>query len=208
MPVFRYTGPSTVAAQGASEVSRFIDGLPDQLYDEARKIFATRAAKAHAEVQENARTKLKRRTGHLSRSIKFQVTGSDLKTLEASVYASKAVGGEEVVYAKTHEFGAEIKAKRAYKRVPGGPYLNIPTANNKTPAGVTRMPPKEVFNQGGFLLRFASGRWGVVHPGKGLMYILVKKVSIPARLGMRAAVDEQVPRLIEDLRRLRWSDTR
>lgn len=206
MALFRYPGPNGMSAEGAEEVSRFVDRMPDYLYDEARKIFADRAARAHAQVQENTRTKLKRRTGQLARSIKFQVSGGDLRTLEASVYASKTVGSEEIVYAKTHEFGATIRAKRAYKNVPGGPYLNIPTDNNKTTAGVTRLSAREVFNQGGYLQRFPSGRWGVVQPGVGLMYILVKQVKIPARLGMRDAVDAQLPGLMDDLRYLRWSE--
>ena len=200
--------PKSVEIEGKEELSRFVNELPITLFTDVKTIFQKRAAKAHSTVQDNARTKLKRRTGQLARSIKYSVTGETLKTLEASVYASKTVGSEEIVYAKTHEFGATITAKKAYKRVPGGPYLNIPTDANQTPAGVMRMGPREVFNQGGFMKRLPSGRWGVIHPDKGLMFILVKRVTIPARLGMRDAVEAEIPWLLDDLRQLRWGDKR
>lgn len=193
---------TNITVEGADEVSKFLRRMPQRTYEDARKVFAKRAAMAHETVQENARTKLKRRTGHLARSIKFQVTGQSLETLEGHVYSGRVPGAEELPYVLTHEFGARISAKKAYKRLPGGPYLNIPLDDNKTPAGVTRMSAKTVFQQGGYIIRGRGAKFYVVHPSKGLMFALVKRVTVPPRLGMREAVEEQVPGLLKDLRQV------
>ena len=99
------------------------------------------------------------------------------------------------MYAPTHEFGATIKAKNAYKGVPGGPYLNIPTRNNKTPAGVTMLQAREVFNQGGYIAKFKSGRYGVMMDGQ-LMFSLHKEVEIPKRLKMIETAEGEIPTML------------
>jgi len=105
-----------------------------------------------------------------------------------------------VVYAPIHEYGGVIKAARAYRKVPGGPYLNIPASANKTKAGVMRYTAKDVFQMGGYIRRIGR-RWGVML-GKQLMFTLHKEVTIPARLGFRDAVDAEIPTLLSELNRL------
>ena len=185
------------------ELNEYLRTFSERQFPEVKTAFQKHAMEAHATVQDNARSKLHHRTGTLARSIKFNVSGANIDSLEASIYTAANVGGAEVVYAPIHEYGGTISAKRAYRKVPGGPYLNIPLPKNLTAAGVQRMTPKMVFDRGGTLIPKNSGfGYNVLLPGVGLMFTLVKKVTIPPRLGMRDAVEEQIPLLIESLRQV------
>ncbi len=200
------TNIQSIKVEGAKEVVKFLDQLPESTYDDARSVFLKRVAKAHAQVQVNLRTVMRVRSGTLARATRFEITGKTLKTLEGSLYVSQAGSGStELIYARTQEYGSPqggIKAKKAYKRLPGGPYLNIPTKNNKTAAGVTRLSAKQVFQRGGYIKYFIGGTWGVILPGTGVMFTLHKKVEVPARMGMRASMEEQIPQVLEDLKNL------
>ena len=193
---------SSIEIRGLEEVRQLIADLPENLFDQTKEIFKVKTFAAHREVTGNlVAGPLYSRTGLLRKSLSTEVSGSTLQNLRAGIYAGRYLGGQEIVYAPIHEFGGTIRAKRAYMGLPGGPYLNIPTRKNKTPAGVTRLSAKEVFNQGGYIVKMKSGVFGVFLSGE-LMYTLHKEVKIPARLGMRKAVDDEIPTLVSQLRKL------
>lgn len=187
-----------VDIKNLGEVKQYLDRLPERAFDDAKKIFAEAVFNADKTIKKNATEKLKVRTGALRRSIVSSVSGSNLGTLQATVGSSSKVGGVELVYAPLHEFGGTVRAKNAYKRVPGGPYLNIPLSANKTAAGVTRLQAREVFNQGGSIVKTKSGGYGVLLNGQ-MMFTLKKQVVIPARLGMIEASEDEVPTILNRL---------
>jgi hypothetical protein len=200
-----FTPPVKEIRADTEEVERYLSDFPEETFEQARAIFLEKIAKAHTRVQANLRLRMKVRTGNLSRATRFSVTGTNLRTLDAHLYVAHQQSGEEMVYAKTHEYGSPpggIVAKNAYKNVPGGPYLNIPAKPNLTPAGVMRKGPRTVFEEGGFIVQAASGRWVVMDREGTLMFSLVKKVHIPPRMGMRKAMDDQTPHLLKDLQEI------
>ena len=131
------------------ETVDYIKKLPEDAFDIAKRGMATALLKADKGIKTN--TTLMRRTGNLFKSIQTRVEGRDIKSLKASIYTTS-------IYAPVHEYGATIKAKKAYKNVPGGPYLNIPTSANKTASGVTRKTARQVFEHGGHIVKFKSGK--------------------------------------------------
>lgn len=169
-----------------SEVQNWLSEIPDESFDAVSE----EVTRALASADENIKTKteLKRRTGNLMKSIQIRVQGSDFESLEASIYTTS-------VYAPTHEYGATIRAKNAYKGVPGGPYLNIPTDANKTPAGVTRMTATQVFAAGGFICKFQSGKYGLMLNGE-VVYTFHKQVTIPKRLKMIEYTENEIPTML------------
>jgi len=187
-----------VKLKNIAAIKRYLYIMPESMFKDARKVFSTAVFKADKKIKDNATTELKVRTGALRRSIVSVVSGNDLDTLQASVGSASKVGGVELVYAPIHEYGGTIKAKKAYKKVPGGPYLNIPMSANKTPAGVTRLQAREVFNQGGRVIKTKNGKYGVLLNGQ-MMFILKKQVVIPARLGMIKAAENEVPTILSSL---------
>ena len=72
--------------------------------------------------------------------------------------------------------------------------------SNLDSRGVMIYTSRQVFNSGGFTKRSrASGKW-YVFSNTGLpMFVLVKKVTLLPRLGMRAAQDKIIPQLMDDL---------
>lgn len=178
------------------EVQTFLSKMSSNMFDDAKDIFQQNAFNIENKIKSNATTNLNVRSGTLRRSFGSEVSGEKLANLSLSIYAAGRVGGETVVYAPVHEFGATIKAKNAYKNVPGGPYLNIPAPANKTPAGVQRMSAKMVFSRGGYI----AGK--VVYLNGQPMFYLVKKVTIPPRLGMIEAVESEIPTILSDLQNM------
>jgi phage gpG-like protein len=187
-----------VEVKNLTEVKRYLAQLPERTFKDAKKAFSEAVFKADKKIKDNATDKLRVRTGALRRSIVSVVSGSDLDTLQASVGSASKVGGLELVYAPIHEFGGTVRAKKAYKRVLGGPYLNIPLSSNKTAAGVTRLQAREVFNQGGRVIKTKNGKYGVLLNGQ-MMFILKKQVVIPARLGMIKAAEDEIPTILSRL---------
>ncbi|RLI66163.1 MAG: hypothetical protein DRO88_02535 [Promethearchaeia archaeon] len=180
----------------SSEVETYLSKLPNQMFNRTKSAFLTALTNADRKTKQNATNRLKVRTGNLKRSIKFLLAGNEIKTLKGSLFTVGRLGGQSIVYAPIHEYGGTIRAKNAYKKVPGGPYLNIPTQENKTPAGVQRMTARMVFSQGGYI----AGK-GVYLNGKR-MFSLVKKVKIPARLGMHDAAKGEIKTLLNELQNL------
>ena len=188
--------PLSVEIINLSETLRYLERMPEETFDDAHDAFQVAVLAADAQVKGNFGGKLQVRTGTLRRSIQTSVEGTDLRTLDARIYGAKFAGGEQLVYTLTQEFGATIKAKRAYKGVPGGPYLNIPLAANKTAAGVQRMSAREVFGAGGYI----RGRAVFSHDDKA-MFALVKEVKVRPALGMIEAAEDQVPTILSTLQR-------
>lgn len=193
-----------ITIKGGDELQRFLDKLPEGMYDAAKTSFARAAIAAHAKVTARIQngTPMFRRTGNLARSMNFSVSGGTLGSLNAAVFSSSTVSGSPVIYAPIHEIGGTVRAKNAYARVPGGPYLNIPTSANKTASGVQRLSAREVFANGGKVIKSKKGNYlvfGKTARGFEPMFILKKSVTIPARLQMRETVLGEVPGLISSL---------
>lgn len=179
---------------GMDAVRKLVREMPDRQFEGAKTAFQATAADVHGKVSDgiNDGNPLHNRSGVLKRSLKHAVYGNDLGSLHSDVWS-------DVVYAPIQETGGKVEAKKAYKGVPGGPYLNIPLPANKTPAGVTRMQAKEVFASGGFLVRSGAGNWLVMLNGQP-MFVLKKEVTIPPRLGMEKAANDAVPTLLSRLK--------
>jgi len=184
-----------VTVTNLREVLTELNRVPQMWFEGAKTAFQKATLAASNQTKDNATSILNVRSGRLRQSIGQEVKGTAISNIKASVFSG-------VKYAVIHEFGGTVRAIDKYLGVPGGPYLNIPMSDNKTAAGVTRMQAREVFNNGGYIVRLRSGKYGVFMDGK-LMFVLVKSVTIPARLGMRDATEEQIPTLLSDLMDLR-----
>lgn len=182
----------SVDVEGKKEVESFFKKLPVNSFDVAKDAFQEATLRAANEVK--AFKNLKVRTGNLRRSIGQDVRGSTLKDLSGSIYSAQGTGSKEVIYGPIQEYGGTIRAKDKYKWVKGGPYLNIPTDENKTAAGVMRMTAHEVFNQPGAHVRGRS-----VWIGDKMMFTLVKSVTLTERLGMRQAAENEIPTLLSNI---------
>lgn len=179
------------------EVRTFLSNLPEDLFKKSKLIFRKTAFSIENKTKKNATDILKVRTGNLKRSIGSEVGGNSLSELNLSVYAAGKIGGQTVVYAPIQELGGVIKAKNAYKNVPGGPYLNIPGLANKTAAGVQRMSAKQVFANGGFINGRTVMRGGDDNARAfDVMFYLVKSVTIKPRLGMVDAATDEIPTML------------
>jgi len=183
-----------------AEVRKYLEDFPEDTFDDAKVVFQKATLDAQVDVESNFGITLQSRTGALKRSIRTSASGKDLDSLQASIFGAAVSKGKPMVYTLMQEYGGEVIAKNAYKNVPGGPYLNIPTKSNKTPSGAQRMGAREVFRQGGYIVK-GKKRWAVMLGGKA-MFILVKRVKIPASLGMRDAAEDQVPVILARLIRL------
>lgn len=135
------------------------------------------------------------RTGELSRSFHSKSYGnlSDIDSIGGKVWTNSP-------YAAIHEFGGTIEAKRAYANLPGGPFLNIPSDDNKTPAGVMRMNAREVFNAGAHIQRIngPKAKYMVLLNDKP-MFWLVKSVTIKPKLEFKSTAEAEVPTLLSSI---------
>lgn len=190
-----------VEVKNLAEVNQYLTQIPENLFDDTKKIFQTAVLKADKRVKSLFGKRLQSRTGMLRRSLRTSVTGTKLSTLKASFYSAANVGSTPVVYAPIHEYGGTIKAIDKYMGVPGGPYLNIPTGSNKTPAGVMKKNAKMIFNEGGYIQRSRKGNWGVFL-GSKMMFVLVKKVDIKPQLSMNVSAERQIPTILSSLKEL------
>ncbi|SET79857.1 hypothetical protein SAMN04487962_12524 [Marinobacter segnicrescens] len=133
------------------------------------------------------------RTGELSRSFNSRVYGSTLDDIGGRVWTNSP-------YARIHETGGVINAKKAYRNLPGGPYLNIPASDNKTASGVMRMNAREAFNAGAFILPINSNkaRYMILLNNKP-MFWLVKSVTIKPRLEFKSTAEKEIPTLLSTI---------
>ena len=183
-----------------SEVRTLLQKLPDHLYDQARKVIGSAARNTQAKVTKRfngpKHTSLQNRTGQLVRSIRTSVTGNDLNTLKSAVFTRS-------VYAPVHEFGATIKAKNKFNWLPDGPYLAIPSQNQKTAAGVPRLTVTEAFETlDTRIYRLTGGKaqFGIFDSIAGIpLFWLVKEVKVKERLRMVKTAQDEVPTLLQRL---------
>jgi phage gpG-like protein len=175
-----------VTVRNLREVRNYLEGLPVDSVASVKTEISRTLLEVDRDIKTN--TSLNRRTGGLFQSIKTEVSGSSLSDLKASIYTDS-------VYAPIHEYGGTVRAIDKYRRVPGGPYLNIPTDSNKTAAGVTRMQAREVFAMGGNVVKFRSGKYGVML-GSQIMFTLQKSSRIQPRLKMIDTAEDSVPTLL------------
>jgi hypothetical protein len=166
--------------------------IPERLFPRAKNLARDGVLKAQRKtVSEMTGKGALRRSGTLARSIQTTARGSALDNLYASVGAAQTVGGKELVYAPVHQKGAlhnnapriTIRAKNAFKNLPGGPYLTVPAPANQTGAGVMRMTPRQLFSGGGKIGTGSSGRGISLFDNNGReMFFLAKKVSFLRKL--------------------------
>lgn len=191
----------TTKAQGTDRVIKILKKIPEANFNAAKKAFSVAAFGAHEEITKNASGgTLQRRTGTLARGFTVGVQGGNIANLKGEVASSS-------IYAPIQEYGGTIRATSAYRRVPGGPYLNIPTSFNKTAAGVQRQSARSVFMQGGHIVQSKRGNYVVMLNGMP-MFSLVKRVTIPARLGMRKAGKNQIRPLLDTLAQIHEQELR
>ena len=183
-----------VTLQGADEFILLMNELPETMYTQTHEILKDAVFNAHRNITAY-RGGLVNRTGSLRRSLRTKVSGNTLATLKGEVWTNSK-------YAPIQETGGTIVAKNAYRRVAGGPYLNIPLSDNKTARGVMRETARQVFDDGGYVFKARSGKHFVASSTGQLMFILVKQVEIPARLNMLKSGEDEIPTLLSRLRQL------
>lgn len=197
----------SIRVSGDAQLREELRKLPASLFEAAK----TEITRATLDTQTGVLSRLRggplyTRTGNLARSIRTEVKGNTLDTLQASVYSSAGTAAIPVVYAPIHEFGGTVYAKQRYRKVPGGPYLNIPLPANKTAAGVTRQTAKQVFSSGGFIRRSRLGNYLIFGKSSGVtqpLFALKRSVRIPARLGMLDTATVETKNLIDRLQKFR-----
>jgi phage gpG-like protein len=190
----------TVDVRGIPEVRAMLTKFPDETFQAA--VVAMRVATVNAKRTIQGRfvsysgtrggSRLQNRSGDLRKSIKRETSGKDLANLFSRVFSDNE-------NAAIHEFGGTINARSKYSRMPGGPYLNIPTSSNLSGAGSTMFSPGEIFATGGYIFKSKSGNFIVASKGGTPMFVLVKSVTIKPRLGMEKAVVDEIPTLLRVL---------
>ena len=190
----------TVDVRGITEVRAMLTKFPDETFQAATKAIRVATVNAKRTIQGNfvsysgtrGSSRLQNRSGGLRKSIRRETSGKDLANLFSRVFSDHE-------NASVHELGATINAKSKYVRVPGGPYLNIPTSSNLSGGGAMMFSPGEIFATGGYIFRSKSGNFIVASKGGTPMFVLVKSVTIKPRLGMEKAVTDEVPTLLRVL---------
>lgn len=189
---------ATVTVTTLDELRNELRVMPERLFSSVKRETRVATLAVQSTVVGNiSRGPLHSRTGALARSIQAEVAGDRLSTLRASVFSDK------VPYARIQEEGGTIVAKKAYRRTPGGPYLNIPTRENKTASGVTRMTAQQVFAAKGYIRKSRLGNYLVFGTLKGRvvpLFSLKKSVTLPARLGMKDSANKEAAALLDRLR--------
>ena len=153
-----------------------------QLLRQLHVIALDYAAKGETQAKRRAETVLDVHSGHLAGSIAGRVVKS---SGYVAVKLSAGGGGEDVKYAATHEYGAEIRPKKSK-------WLTIPVHDElKTAiAGVGRVPSARDIPGLTFAMSLKKQPL-LVHEITGeVWYILRKRVTIPERPFMRPSLDD------------------
>lgn len=190
----------TVDVRGITEVRAMLAKFPDETFKAATVAMREATKNAKRTVQGNFKSydgsrggsSLHNRSGDFRRSVRRETSGTTLAGLFSRVYSDSE-------YASIHESGGTVRATNKYVSVPGGPYLHIPTPSNLSGSGIPIFTPGQLFATGGRIIKSRAGKW-LVMSGKGVpMFVLVKSVTIPARLGMEDAVTDEIPTLLSVL---------
>jgi len=179
-----------VEIEGVEKLKEILKKLPERIFPGVKSEYRKAIGGLHREMQERiSGGVLKRRTGELSRSFISGVSGSKL----SDVFGMVATRSK---YAPIHEYGGAITPKTAK-------HLTIPLPDNKTKAGVTRKSARQLISEGksffrkskrGNLILFTNNR-GDLKP----MFVLVDRVSIPARLGFSQTAQKWFESLLTSL---------
>lgn len=167
---FRLDAQGLIKAMRKSEVG---------IYNESLRALRRSHRRLDREMQ---RTRLRapglnRRTGRLAQSFTGEVAGATIGSLVMRY-------GTNVPYAKIHEYGGTVRPKK-------GRYLTIPLKANLTAAGVMKRGIREfpvvrfIRLRGGDRLLALAGDDPDNLLGLQPMFVLVRQVKIPARLGLR-----------------------
>lgn len=184
----------TVDTKGVQEVIALLGTLPNWAFTGAKRALSNYVLSVDRTIKQRLTgLDLNVRSGALRRSFNFEVHGTALRNLGASNFTDSK-------YAPIHQYGGVIRAKNAYLGLAGGPYLNIPSSDNQTPSGVTRMTAGQVFAQGGHIVKINAprARYMVMLQGKP-MYWLVKSVTIKKRMQFEETAEEGIPTLLSDM---------
>lgn len=149
----------------ADELAPVIGALratPRQIAAIVKTVMTRGMLLAERKAKDVARTAMRVRTGFLLKAIRGRVE----QDVDA-VYGLLGIATTDekvLLYAAVQELGSDgpIRAKQAYKNVPGGPYLNIPLEAALTPAGVQRFTAREaadVYPGGTFIAKSKRGNW-------------------------------------------------
>jgi len=185
--------------QGLDEVKQLLKEMPEAVFVETKKSLAKTVLTVQRNVvlgfNRDPSISLQTRTGDLQRSIRTENKGTDLSSLRSSIFTKS-------IYAPIHEKGGTIKAKKAFRGLPGGPYLAVPSDINKTRAGVVRFSPRDAFAVGASIRKLRNPKkaeYMIIDNDLGPLFWLVPEVIIKARLGLQSETDKQIPNLIDDL---------
>ena len=152
-----------------------------------RRAFIAGGAKMEGRAKVNARTRMKVRTGGLSRSISYEVGLATDSTQELTLRAAKD-------YAQRQDEGGTTRAA-------AGRYLRIPLPSALTAGGVDRFPgPLRIVAPDLFVC--VRGPSGLVLLNKETgepWYVLRKQTTTPATRFMSDAVDDELAVLGEKL---------
>lgn len=188
-----------IKVTGIEEVQELLRDIPEALFIDTKKSLAKTVLSIQSKVvlgfNGDPSLSLQTRTGNLQRSIKTENRGDDLASLRSSVFTRS-------IYAPIHEVGGTIKAKNAFRSLPGGPFLAVPSDNNKTAAGVTRFSPRDSFMIGASIRKLRNPRkaqYMIIDQDLGPLFWLVPEVIIKARLGMQDETDKAIPDLVKEL---------
>lgn len=156
---------------------------PQELQDELRGALKLTGADAERRSALYANARMRTRSGRLLGSIAHRVIGRP-DDIAVEVYAGRSRTGRELRYAATQEEGATIT---------GSPWLTIPFGNALTGAGVPRRPSIRHYD-GIFFVR-KDGKLYAGTEEHGLLFRLVKSVTIEGKHYMRDGVGDAVQRL-------------
>jgi len=177
------------AGVDAEKFQRALDRYPVKLHGElVRRVGPYLKKWVRREIaMKKFRDPLRRRTGTLSRAFDSISYGSNINNLR---FVTGTVH-QEVPYANIHEFGGVIHAKP-------GKFLTIPLGAAKNLSGVAKFTARAAMEEENVAIIKTSRALMIVrkHPTRWEpLFLLVKEVKIPARLGFYAAFKDQIPEL-------------
>jgi phage gpG-like protein len=192
--IIRLIGFQRVTITGLNELKEFFQTAPDEIFEDAKFVYVKSLINIQRRIQSNlSGSPMKSRSGALRDSIKYEITGNTLKTLIGSVYSRSP-------YARIHERGGKISARNKYMWLRSGPYMNIPTDNNRGANGKARITSSQLFASKGRVQGGAQG-WGL-YLGGTKMFHLARSVRIKPKLGAAKAAEAEVPTLLANLKQL------
>lgn len=173
-----------VKVVGLNDLRRYFENFSDEMSAAARPEFS----RVGRVTKHKVRRRIKSKSGNLERSIKTKIRGRKLSNLKQSVYSTSH-------YAKIHEEGGEIEAKRAFRNLPGGPYLAFNVKGNRDTL-------RSAFQNGAYTAKVkkagSNAKYVVINNDK-VSHILMKKVIIKPTLKIEETALGEVPTFVNRL---------